>query len=118
MSLTDEQVRQLERLRNRATSYEVVVVRSDGARRLVAYTARHSQSGLRAALYANGPATLKFLGLPATAVVTEERGRLEVRIDGNIVVKFSGRTKRDCIMNGEIEWVGTAFHSQKQKEVA
>lgn len=96
MALRPDQIAALEALRNRPTLYEAVVIRPDGERRLLTYCGRHSMRGLRDALSERGAAVATFLGVGdnAEAVV---RGR-EVRITGGGIVRFSGRTKRDVIM--------------------
>lgn len=105
--LTDEQTARLARLHNRLTAYELEVVHPDGTTALFCYTQRKSRIGLMVAT--EGPRAIRacrFLGIdPATARYRVPRGtaRAELRlIPGNGVIRFTGRTERQAIMEGEL----------------
>lgn len=106
--LTAEQMAKLARMRDCSTLYEAVIVRPDGAKCLLAYCGQHSKRGLQMALQTRGEHAVRFLGVAPDARVTVERGSQDLRITGGGIVRFSGRTKRDAIMEGELAYVGDA----------
>ena len=103
--MTDQQMQKLEALRNYGTRYEAVVVRGDGEQRLLAYLGRHSLQGLYSATTQRGRAVLAFLVLPDDAQMTFARKSREIAITGGHTVKFTGRTQRDAISNGELAYI-------------
>ncbi len=102
-AFTPEQLRRIARLKNRDTLYEAEIVRADGARVLLAYC-RKSGSGLREALRKRTEAVVRFLGGPKA--ITWGRGTAPVEIEGGGSIRFSGRTERDAIVEGELPYVG------------
>ncbi len=100
--LSPSQAAALERLRNRPTLYEIELIAPDGRKALVAYAARRTGAGLRAAVHERATAVLAFLGAPSSARIEPKRGcRYATHtITGGALVRFSNRTKRDVIMEG------------------
>ena len=90
---------QLARLHRRATKYEVILVHRDHPSILVLYTGRKSKQGLLDALRRHGEHVVKLIGLSEECRV---QGRSqELHFDNGWICKFSGRTQREAIVNGE-----------------
>ena len=102
--LTEAQIVALDALRNRPTLYEIVLVTKDERKALVAYTARKSASGLRAAVHQRAEAVLAFAGAPPGTRMQPIKGCTvqthSLVGTGGAFVRFTGRTKRDVIMEG------------------
>ncbi len=100
--LTEAQITALDRLRNRPTLYEIELVGADGRRALVAYAQRRNAAGLRQAVYQRAQAVLAFLAAPPTTRIEPIKGCTKhthsVLGTGGAFIRFSGRTKRDVIM--------------------
>lgn len=100
--LTEQQIVALDGLRNRPTLYEIEVQSADGRRALVAYAARRSAAGLRQALHQRAEAVLAFVGAePGTRIGAIKGCRAHTHSllgTGGAFVRFTGRTKRDVIM--------------------
>lgn len=96
----------LERLYNRATRYEVVAEHPDGRRYLIGYTSP-TRPGMLRMIRQNGQAVVDRLGLTQAAVMTwGGKGRLgHFATIGDWKVRFTGRTQRDAIIGGEVEFV-------------
>ena len=98
IALSPEQIRALERLSNRATAYEIEIVGADGARFLMQYSQRHSKPGVRQSIFdrwddikARFPAIRGF----------RWHGK-ECRLDSGEIIRFSGRTQRQAIIEGRL----------------
>lgn len=102
--LTESQIVALDALRNRPTLYEIEVQTSDGRRALVAYAARRSAAGLRQAVHQRAEAVLAFVAAgPGTRLVPIKGCTVQTHSlvgTGCAFVRFTGRTKRDVIMEG------------------
>lgn len=102
--LTSEQLAALARLRNLPTLYEIEVQTHDGRRALVAYAARRSAAGLRQAVHQRAEAILAFVAAgPGTRLGPIKGCRVHTHSllgTGGSFVRFTGRTKRDAIMQG------------------
>lgn len=90
----------LDRLRDNPTTYEVVVIRPDGRRRLLAYTRRAKHLLRRAA--ARRARDVAIFVCVRDVVLTNVPKQDAVRIIGGGEVRFSGRTERAAIMEGEL----------------
>lgn len=88
---------QLARLKNRQTRYEIVLTNGTAAKYLVLYTARHSQSGLRAAMRQRYDALLVITGGAEPFVAK----RTDIFKANEWRCFFSGRTQREAIIEGE-----------------
>ena len=99
---------QLERLHNRATAYEVeAFMPANPLRRvLIGYTQRHTRTGLLAACRRNGQMVIDALGLSDTDLLVAGTKASDGFGLGAWQVRFSGRTQRDAICNGELTWIG------------
>ena len=111
--MTKEQ--KLERLHNRATMYEIAAIRSwiaDGKghqhKVLVCYTAQHSRRGLMNGISAHAQHVLDVFQLPASTTMSFAGTSGEgMQIDGTgINIRFTGRTEREAIMEGEFTFIG------------
>lgn len=98
----------LERLRNHSTKYEVVAETSSqyGKRYLIAYTSRRSRHGLLKACQSKGEAIIKAFGITDNdQFIPSPKAADGFRI-GVWQFRFSGRTQREAIMQGELPWIG------------
>lgn len=101
--LTEAQIVALDALRNRPTLYEIILVTQDERKALVAYTARRNASGLRAAVHQRADAVLAFVGAPVGTRMLPIKGctvQTHSLAGTGAFIRFSGRTKRDVIMEG------------------
>jgi hypothetical protein len=94
----------LARLKNRNTRYEVVLTNGSEEKYLVLYTAQHSNRGLIAAIRQRYDAILAKTGgeLPYAVKAGQKFAGNEWRCF------FSGRTQREAIMAGELEFAEVA----------
>ncbi len=104
MTLSTEHVEKLIRLQNYRTHYEAVVVHHNGEKRLLAYSGRKPRHGLLAAAQQRGAAVIAFLGLSETDQMSWLKDELVLCVTGN-VIRWSGRTQRDAIMEGELPYI-------------
>jgi hypothetical protein len=88
----------LARLKNHNTRYEIVLTNGTDTKYLVLYTARHSQSGLRAAIRQRYDAILVLTGGEAPFAVK----RSDIFKGREWRCFFSGRTQREAIIEGEL----------------
>lgn len=100
-------IEKLERIQNYATRYEVALSLADGRKLLVCYTPRKNRSGLLSALQDRGKAILAHLpDLSDDAALTYAASTGFDLGDGHRV-HFTGRTQRDAICSGELDFIGT-----------
>lgn len=90
----------LERLHNRGTSYELACTMADGRKCLAGYT-RQSKMGILSMLRKNGEEWAKRI--PENAMIDFDKGGKSAKI-GPFDVRFSGRTQRDAIIEGELQF--------------
>jgi hypothetical protein len=97
----------LARLKNRCTRHEVVLTNGTDTKFLVLYTAQHSNRGLIAAIRQRYDAILaKTCGeLPYAVKPDQKFAGNEWRCF------FSGRTQREAILAGELEFAEVATHA-------
>ena len=95
----------LARIKNYHTRYEIILAHANYPSILVAYTSRKSFHGLLAAVRERGPKIVALLGVTDEHKATRERTTLH--LGNGWLVRFSGRTQRDAILNGERPFVGT-----------
>jgi hypothetical protein len=86
----------LARLSRYGTAYEVTATHQQHASILIGYTPRKSFAGLYDAFRQHG----KHFG-DLTGSETAERDRMMIVFDSGWIIRFSGRTERDAISNGE-----------------
>ena len=103
--MTKEQ--KLARIHNRATAYEVVAVRGD-EQILIGYTTQHSRSGLLGMCRKNGERVIARLMLSTDSMLVPGKKASDGFALGDWQVRFSGRTQREAIIEGELPWVGDA----------
>ena len=104
--LTDQQQRQLERIKYYATRYEVRLTLPDGLAMLVCYTERKSKAGLYSCLQNRGKAILALMPeMPEDCSLAYDKARGFIMGNGASVA-FSGRTQRDAIMSGALPYIG------------
>ena len=95
----------LELLRNRLTGYEITA--SNGDRKiLIAYSGAKSRHGLLRACQARGEKIIKALEISDDAMFLPAARAADGFKIGDWAFRFSGRTERDAIMEGELPYVG------------
>lgn len=92
-------------LRNRATRYEIEVIRPlDKTRAFLAYTERKSLAGLLDALRPYHDALCRWLPLTPMEAASLRAGRPDphpsIHFSTGAIVRFSGRTARDAVWDG------------------
>lgn len=89
----------LDRLKNYRTRYELAASHPDGRKVLIRYTARKGRRGLLDALTMDAARVCKVLGSDDIhwAKRAADGGTM-----GDWTVKFSGRTQREAILDGEL----------------
>ena len=106
--LTDQQQRQLERIKHYATRYEVRLTLPDGRAMLVCYTPRKNKAGLLDAIQSRGKAILAHMPeMPDDSRLTYDKAQ-GFALGNGASVAFSGRTQRDCILTGALPYIGDA----------
>lgn len=104
--LTDLQTRQLERIQHHATRYEVRLTLPDGRAMLICYTPRKNKTGLLIAMQERGEKILSIMPeMPDSCRVSYDKA-LGFVFGNGASVAFSGRTQRDCILTGELPFIG------------
>ena len=105
--LTDQQHRQLERIKHHATRYEVRLTLPDGRAMLVCYTPRKSKAGLLDALQSRGKAIFALMPEMSEDSRLAWNNEMQGFMLGNgASAAFSGRTQRDAIMSGALPYIG------------
>jgi hypothetical protein len=102
--LTSTQLAKLARIKNYSTRYELIV-ENDGIRHLVVYTPRRNRQGLISAIECSVAHGLSAL-TGVDSITFSKRGDEPSAIVGKWRIRFSGRTQRDAIIQGELPWVG------------
>ena len=100
----NERLVRLARLTNRGTYYELAAILGD-QRRLVAYTQRRSRSGMLAAC--RNRAVL-LIALTGAENLQFGKRTVDGATMGDWQIRFTGRTERDAIMEGELPYIGAA----------
>ena len=96
----------LSRLKNYATRYELVASRDNGADRyLIAYTPRNNRRGLWAAVTEPARAA-KLVKLTGSPEITFGKKASDGATMGDWEIRFSGRTQRECYLEGELTYIG------------
>lgn len=98
--MTHEQERKLARISGCYTVYEMVAEHADGRRLLAGYT-RETRPGMLAMLRKNWDMWCKLTGKQAGTWEAHKMIRF-----GAWTIRFSGRTQRQAIIEGELPWVG------------
>jgi hypothetical protein len=92
----------LTRLQNRATLYELAAIHPDGRRILIAYCGRRSRHGLLDACRGHAAALVALTGDKTIGFAPRAAGGATM---GDWSIRFTGRTERDAIMEGELNAV-------------
>ena len=95
----------LARLRNRATCYEIAAIQGE-RRILIAYAAMHSRHGLLKACQNRGQMIIAALGIGESDLLMPAKRAAEGFTVGAWSIRFTGRTERDAIQEGELPYVG------------
>lgn len=105
MTATLEQ--RLARLKHYSTRYELIAEHPDGRRYLVIYTTRRSRAGLQDGLLARleDGSLDRVIG---TREMTYGRRAADGVTMGDWRVRFSGRTQRECYIQGELTFLADA----------
>lgn len=110
-ALTEDQIRKLTRLQNRATAYEIICTKNGSVTR-IAYTQRHSQNGLIAILRDRLDSLLAFGVAVDVEFVPSGKGiRRSLTFADGSVIRFSGRTQRGAIIEGEYPFLPSVSNS-------
>jgi hypothetical protein len=93
----------LARLSNRRTRYELAAQGADGRRVLIAYCARRTRGGLLDACRGRAAQVVALTGSPE---IVFGRRAADGATAGAWSIVWTGRTERDAITEGELEFVG------------
>jgi hypothetical protein len=104
MNLTTNQIDSLARLTNYHTRYEVVATNMHRTI-LAGYTSRKSRSGLLATVRMHSEAWVELTGDNA---LSWGRRASDGAAIGEWVIRFSGRTQREAIIEGELPFIAEA----------
>jgi hypothetical protein len=102
--MTMSKTEQLARIQNRHTAYEVAAVK-DGQRILILYTIHKSRHGLLSACRKYGEDVVKVLGIRETDMLIPAKRAADGFTLGAWSVRFTGRTQREAIIEGELPFV-------------
>ncbi len=105
MSLTESQIKKLERLHNYSTKYELIAV-ADGVKALAGYCKKGKPSML-SMIRKNGEAWLAAGKSDKMSFV--KVGAADHLLLGRCEIYFSGRTQREAITEGELPWFEDVF---------
>ena len=100
---TQDRLNRLARLYNRATCYELAAINVE-RRVLIAYCGRRSRSGLLAACRNRGALVIALTG---SENIEFGKRASDGATMGPWQIRFTGRTERDAIMEGELEYIGS-----------
>lgn len=97
-------IEKLAALQNRGTLYELELANLEtGERRLIAYTRNTKTRGI-AAMMRQTDAVIAVIGrVDLFASKRAEKSFIAYTRDGKWVARFTGRTQRDAICNGELQ---------------
>jgi hypothetical protein len=101
MIMDATKLEKLAQIRGFSTTYEVVLELPSGDKFRVGYTNRRSGRGLFEMIRLRGRDLLATVGAPEDACVKPVPGPA-FQFDNGATVRFSGRTKRDAILGGEL----------------
>lgn len=96
--MTEKQTKQLDRIKNRRTLYEVVLLMPDG-REFLAFYCRKNSWQLVVAGESRYDELVAKTGFTKFAIEKYIEG---YSAESTPLLKFSGRTQRDAIINGEL----------------
>lgn len=96
----------LEALRNYSTRYEVALSFADGRKMLVCYTPRKNKSGLLDAIQGRGKAILAQMPDLSDDARLTYKAATGFDFGNGTRAHFTGRTQRDAICNGEMDFIG------------
>lgn len=94
----------LNRLHNGPTRYELVAEKGD-ERILIAYSMRTGRRALLTAAQKHGHALLAMMKLDDNTKFEFLKPAAKGAKVGDWTIRFSGRTQRDAISNGELPWI-------------
>jgi hypothetical protein len=97
----------LERIQNYATRYEVALSLDDGRKLLVCYTPRKNRAGLLSAIQNRGRAILAHMPDLSDDARMSYAAATGFNLGDGHRVHFTGRTQRDAICSGELDFIGT-----------
>lgn len=98
--MSTAQPRSLETLKNKTTQYEVVLVVNGGIVDTLAFSARKTKSFLTTLILGNKGIMSYLTDADYDASATYTKHCYSFGVDGRIQVKFSGRTERQCVLEG------------------
>ena len=103
--MTNEQFSKLEAIQRRATRYELAAIHGDGTTRvLIGYTSRQSRSGIMAKCRQHGELVCKLTCPTGEEIMSWPKPASSgMRIGSDWSIRFTGRTQRDAILEGELQ---------------
>ena len=104
--LTESQISKLDRLKHYATRYEIEICQGAKPRLLVCYTPRKSLAGLINAAQDRWKHICAAIGATEEAKAHRIKKAMAYQFENGAIIRFSGRTQRDAIMSGELEFIG------------
>jgi len=106
--MNELQAKKLERIKHYATRYELVATNKvSGQKLLVGYCAK-GRNGLFKMVAKNGEDAVKYFGNGVDNIHFAKKAADGATM-GDWVIKFSGRTQREAILGGELEWFADAL---------
>ena len=99
--MENKSLAKLERIKNYSTRYEMVMTDGD-VTLLVCYTPRRNRAGFLDAIRSRG---LSIKNITQSEAFDLEKD-LSARLGNGWIVKFSGRTQREAIIEGEHTFIG------------
>lgn len=99
-------MQKLEAIKNFATRYEVALTMVDGRKMLVCYTPRKNKSGLLSAIQGRGKSILAKMPDLSDEARMSYAAAGGFNLGNGCRVHFTGRTQRDAICGGELEFIG------------
>ena len=96
----------LARIRNRQTLYELTIAHPDGRRYLVAYAQSKGRTDLWRSVTSEKRVD-RIVKLTGTEEITFAKRAADGATMGDWAIRFTGRTQRDCIVEGELTYIGS-----------
>lgn len=100
--MNEATMKRLDRLHNRPTKYELAITHPNGSSYLIRYTNRRNRTGMWDCLYQVAQAITDLTGTDYVDPAWLVKDGATV---GEWTIHFTGRTQRDAIINGELEFI-------------
>ena len=100
--LTETQIKKLARLYNRRTMYELAAIHTDGRRVLIAYSDGKGRRDVWNCCHNRATAVVALTG---SEIFDFGKRAADGAVIGEWSIRFTGRTEREAIMEGELAYV-------------